>query len=524
MDSTKLFDSMLLDLRQQFSRRIPGGLTDTADQRLNRTLEHYVSEVGKVQGSVSNTNKRDVLRLTYDSMAKWFRRNMAQLIRAEAETETDARISEKYESEVDPATLFASFKAGRAAPVTESTPAPAPAPFRMPDLEEVPKRAPQVPSQYGIQQKDVLQPQEDVVKYREVEYNLIMNSKDRDWLRNTSQNRYNFVIQFNTNFKPQGFGMQATIVNRLRNITRIEFVKAILPVEGLDVVVTRDCSGSSGTNVFNSFYSALALPSINVLVEEFQGNNFGTNNGIDNSLAICQYDATWRSDFNSHPDKPNFNRGYTLFFPKFMKAQRVYAPTPLANLQSLSFRIQDPENNLLSNLPDASTLAAIQFGNTFSDISSCYDISGDYIFLKTKEWFPLWSYSQLDKILIDGLTFQSVNSTAGGVALNAWLQDSAGHTIVGVAYTADSGTVTDGFNTVGYANWIIIRNRFQDPTTGGTELDPFSGPGGDTALATDLMGYPQTGGILNLSRQVQLVIRIITREYDLVSNIRPDNV
>ena len=156
MDSTKFFDSMLLDLRQQFNRRIPGGLTDTADQRLNRTLQHYVAEVSKVQGSVSNSNKRDILRLSYDSMAKWFRRNTAHLMQAPAIAET-----ETFDSEVDPATLFASFK-GRVEP------APAPQ-----DLEVIHK----TPTQYGVQQKDVIQPQEDVVKYREVEYNLIMNSK-----------------------------------------------------------------------------------------------------------------------------------------------------------------------------------------------------------------------------------------------------------------------------------------------------------------------------------------------------------
>jgi len=502
MDSTKFFDSMLLDLRQQFNRRIPGGLTDTADQRLNRTLQHYVTEVAKVQGSVSNSNKRDILRLSYDSMAKWFRRNTSHLM-----TPTEA-----FESEVDHTTLFSRVR-------SSSEPAPAPQ-----YLEEVPQRT-HAATQYGVQQKDALQPQEDVVKYREVEYNLLMNSKDRDWLRNTSQNRYNFVIQFNTNFKPQGFGMQANIQNRLRNITRIEFVKAILPVEGLDVVVTRDCTGTSGTNAVNSFYSALALPSINVLVDEFQGNNFGTNNGIDKSLAVCQYDATWRSDYNTTPEKPNFNRGYTLFFPKFMKAQRVYAPTPLANLQSLSFRIQDPENNLLSALPDASILSTIQFSNTLPDVSSCYaDVTGAYIFMQMKDWFPLWSYSQLDKILVDGLTFASVSSPNASDALKKWLQNSAGHTIVGVAYSATSGTITDGFNSVGYANWVIIRNRFQDPAAGGTALDPFSGPDGDATLGQELVGYPQTGGILNLSRQVQLVIRIITREYDLGSNIRPDNV
>jgi len=400
----------------------------------------------------------------------------------------------------------------------------------MPDLDKLDAKTREFPAPPPyIQQKDVVQPQQDVVKYREVEYNLIMNSKDRDWLNNTSQNRYNFVIQFNTNYKPQGFGLQANINNRLRNITRIEFVKAILPVEGLSVIVPRDCSGGGAPTPQTAFYSALALPSINVLVDEFQGNNYGTNNAIDKSLAICQYDATWRSDnlYSKHAT----NRGYALFIPKFMKAQRVYSPTPLSNLQTLSFRLQDPENNLLSDTPDSVSIGQIVFS---ADISgSCYsDPSGgssNYIFLSTKTWFPVWAFSQLDRILLQGITFQSGSEPAGGANLVEWLQGTAGLSVVGVAYSNPSGTtVTDGCNSVGYANWIIVSNRFADPTTGGTGLDYFTGSeAGDLALASNLLSFPESyehGGILNLSRQVQLTVRIVTREYDLVSSVRADNI
>ena len=111
--------------------------------------------------------------------------------------------------------------------------------------------------------------------------------------------------------------------------------------------------------------------------------------------------------------------------------------------------------------------------------------------------------------------------------MNQWLQDPAGHSIVSIAYTQNSATpftVQEGGNDAGYANWIIIRNRFQDPVSGVVARDYFSGGNNDNALASDLLNYPQTGGLLNLSRQVQLFIRIITREYDLVSSVRAENV
>ena len=505
------FQDMLVDLRSQFNKRIPGGLTDTADKRLNRTLEHYVGEVERV----GKGEKQDILRLTYDSMAKWFRRNLEK-----GPVTTERFVTEssegRFTTELDPAEVFAAIKAARASPSD-----PSPAPFRMPDLQTVTPMPPVQNTMYGVQQKDVLQPHEDTVKYREVEYNLVMNSKDRDWLKNTDQNRYNFIIQFNTNLrKQQGSTFQAHVNTRLRNVTRLEFIKAILPVEGLSVVVPRDCSHNE-TSPQNAFYSVLALPSVNVLVDELEGNNYGTNNDIDKSLAVCQYDATWRSE--NVWNKPGVNRGYTLFFPKFMKAQRIYTPAPLANLQTLSFRLQDPEGNLLSTLPDSSVLSQMLFSLDVS--GSCYsDPSGEYIFLQTQEWFPLWSYSQLDKILLQGLTFNSASDPAAAKALNDWLQTPGGHSVIGTAYSdGPTGHVVDGYNSVGYANWIVIRNRFQNPANGGVGLDYFSSDQ-DIVLANELVGYPQTGGILNLSRQVQLSIRVITREYDLVSNVRSDNV
>jgi hypothetical protein len=101
-----------------------------------------------------------------------------------------------------------------------------------------------------------------------------------------------------------------------------------------------------------------------------------------------------------------------------------------------------------------------------------------------------------------------------------------------VAYTLDPLTdplqVKDGSNAAGYANWIILQNRTVDPTAGQVGLDYFTGaPYTDGILSDDLATFPsdyEKGGILNLSRQVQITLRIITREYDLTSSVRADNV
>lgn len=478
---------MLDSLRDTLNQKLPSGLTPAADSRLQRTLRHYVQEVQRVRGSV---NEKEVLRATYDSMVTWFRSHKSQL-----------GVVQKSQS---PAAFDAPpMNPELAAILQKMRQGPKPSPIHEEELAIV---EPRLQISMPIQQMDLLPRQDPIVKYREIESNLVLNSKDRDWLHSLQENRYNFSVQLDAASRPQGTGLQAVIQNRFRNIVRLEFIKAVLPVEGLDVVITKDCTVEPDAYIADkSFYSALALPYINLMLEEYQSNNYGTDSTIDKSFAVMQYDATWRSD-NYH-SRTNTNRGYTLFFPKFMKAQRTYAPTPLASLQKLTFRLQNPENALVSCGPDAALLDSIVFGDSVLSPTCYKDGTSEYIFLKTKDWFPLWSFSQIDRILLAGLSPCPED-------IKSWLEDSAGHIVVGTAYD-DGSTVKDNWNDCGYANYIVIRNRFTDPTTGACGRDDFN-----SEATVPLTG----GGVLNLSRQVQLFLRVITRELDPTTNVRPDNI
>ena len=548
------YQSMLASLRQTFGERLPTGLTEPADSRLQRTLKHYVGQVLRIHG---NMNEQEILRETFDSMASWFRRNTEQLTRPVIEHAVSPdtasamdMIGGPMDGEQDPIVLFAKIRAARdggdsfpAATATSIVGGRLPEPVETRKAQPMPivtelkpietRIKPRLPADnLALQPKDFLQPQEDVIKYREAEYNLVLNSKDRNWLKNTKENRYNFSVMLDSASRAQGTGMQPTIQNRLRNIVRIEFVKALLPVEGLDVVIPKIPGSSSCTpEPENGFVSVLGMPSVTVVMdEEKDANTIGTSDAVNKSLAVCQYDATWRSDhFNTNKD---LNRGYTLFIPKFMKAQRVYAPTPLANLQRMSFQLLNPEDQILSKAPDSVAIAQIIRGDDMAGTSCYVTVTGtdSYIFLRTSVYFPLWSFSQTDRIKLGGLVFVDASSTtqAAGNALISWLQRDEGHVVVGIAHSlvATPLTATDGANSDGYANFIIIRNRIVTNTsTGVSGLDPFTGD--DNTFFATVSDYPvgyEGAGALNLSRQVQLVLRVITREYDPTTNVRPDNV
>lgn len=540
---------MLDPLRGAFGRP----LTSEEDEQLQRFLNHYLREATHVGGK--RLNQVVIMRAAGLAMQKWLdERPRLDESDSDSDSVSDSDsdgddsdnddLEEGFESgscddsdiddsdNEDPMVRFGKLCAQRTAALALA-PIPSITPLNRlpPELQPKLTREAEPSSLATPLPIDILQPQSDVIKFREVETNLILNSKDRDWLSGIDENRYNFSVQINGGAYEQGDALQQTIHTRFRNIVRIEFVKAIIPVEGLAVVVPRVCptDGTPTAAPDQAFYSALALPFIQVIMDELQGNNVGTSDTVDRSLAICQYDATWRSDQMAGHHATMTNRGYSLFFPKFMKAQRIYAPTPLGSLQRMSFQLLNPENSVLSRTPDAVLVPHIVFGDQLT--GSCYaDASGEYIFLEAAAWFPLWAFSKLDRVQLRGLTFTGSTPalTGAGARLIQWLENPEGHVVVGIAHTTAAGPPTvlaDGANDCGYANWIIIRNRFSDPTTGACSRYLFTGsPATETTFAQKMAAWTNTGGVLNLSRQVQLFLRIITRELDHASIIRPDNV
>jgi hypothetical protein len=378
--------------------------------------------------------------------------------------------------------------------------------------------------------QDILKPQDSIVAYKEVEYNLFLNSADRDWANNTKENRYNFHVNFNpANNRPgENLGLSPAANIKFKNISRIELVKVYLPIEGADILLTKDVSNSfiTDTNM-----NVLGFPYVHVRIPELDNNGFGTNNNLDNAFGVVSYDATWTADSGTK------GKGFTRLIPKFLKAQKEYTPTPLATLQRLSIRLERPTGDLLATSADTldisgfilSSLLTSYEGSPNKVTGTPYcDLSGYHIWIQTKTWFNQNLFAQGDQLLCRNLVFPDtfMSGTAAVQDFTQFLTQSQGQNIVDVGqvyYDGSRFVFTNTPNLAGYCNCIIIRNRFVDPTTGGTGLQHFGGT--DDAVFMDELSTTQmdSGRIINLSNQSQIVFRIITREMDPASRIRPDN-
>jgi len=434
--------------------------------------------------------------------------------------------------------------------------------------QPVPPQADPPPPQLAPRPQDYIIPQEDVVKYRETEYNVFITSSDRNWLVNTNENRYNFSVIFNTGNTTGALGYNSAVQQRFRNIQRIEFVKAIVPIESLTALVRVPSAGSYDTSRVVNIFS---LPFAGVRIAELNNNLFSTNPDEDNTFSIVQYDATWSSDLyvpqsylpstsSGYGNLPADKTGYTVFIPKFLKTQRIYSPTPLATLNRLTIRMERHNTQLISPDPDVFFISRIQlsdlltnFGGTgtttdntnYSSVTTTGS-ENPYIFIKTVNYFLFSAISEGDIINIQGCTVATGNgvTASGAVDFTNFINQPNGQYVVATGYINVSGgnsTINLGRNNAGYCNVIILRNRFDNAAiTGGTtrNLGPSyfggflseeeSATSGSTSGLTYNLNQTATTqtncALINTSRQTNFVLRIITRDMDSTSNIRPDNV
>jgi hypothetical protein len=392
------------------------------------------------------------------------------------------------------------------------------------------------PQPRGPLPQDFLIKQDDIINYKETEYNLILYSADRDWLNNTRENRYNFSVIFDPANNKQGFTLQPSTNKKFKNISRIELVKAILPSEGLDNVVKVVSYDPSGTPIIvydtASKINVLSYPYILVRIPELDTNNYGTDNNIDNSFAVLQYDANWYTT--------NLSDGYLGMIPKFMKCQKVYQPTPLATLTKLTIELQQPNGQALSSIPDTLTIQNI-YASTVAAAPASFVYNGKYrnitfasgsvyYIIQTTEYFSQWMFQPGNRIQIKGIDQTQITggSTLATDQFQNYIQQDNGHLIVAIArnIATAAGDDPDKPNAIGYANLIIVEAPFAYPTSATPNVQPFGGSSAaNGVLASNLATTTFTGAkLINLTHQTNVVLRIITRDMDPAARVRPDNL
>jgi hypothetical protein len=162
-----------------------------------------------------------------------------------------------------------------------------------------------------------------------------------------------------------------------------------------------------------------------------------------------------------------------------------------------------------------------------------------FYLIRTYECFNRFTFTKGDRIVFAGIDSSAIVSGANGLAVSdllAWLQDKDGHVLVDIAFISGAAlpVLSAGYNAGGYANVLIIQAPFLNPASNAVANATFNippiKPFGGTLANNKTLETPLTttvflkGRVLNLSHQTHIVLRIITRELDPMSRVRPDNM
>jgi hypothetical protein len=344
----------------------------------------------------------------------------------------------------------------------------------------------------NILQQDIIIKRETNQSYREHEHNLCIYSADRNWefVSNIEHNRYNFTTNIFSINSPVGVNVMPKAANRIKNIIRIEFVKAVIPIEATDIVIRKVNSTNSpnyvqalvnaqavaitsvnagvsvasppaanlaqlnlsklieynnligspaiyGDQKYDSTYTTnvYSFPFVTINVEELDTNTFGTSNSVDNAFGILQCDSNWTDNTES--------LGFTSLIPKHMKCQRIFSPTPLSTLNKMTIRLQRPNGQLLNTWSDTLDINGIflsHYDSIRAYFSGDIDLSGtaysddvgEYIWIDCKQWFNRFQFNVGDRIQIKNLT--SAQPTPAVTDLINFLQTTDGLLVVGTAF------------------------------------------------------------------------------------------
>ena len=325
-------------------------------------------------------------------------------------------------------------------------------------------------------------------EYQIKTYNLIVNSSDRDWT-GLHKKTFDFQVRFNSSetstenydifTDAQGNpdlinkfyrSIGTTIYNGSRTLSIQENIKNIDSIK-----INRILLPSRNIYLGNGNYlNILHIKSISLIIDEFNNISFGTNDSLNKSF------GTFISITPIYTDSTASKLSSYIEFKNICKEGKLFRPSPLNTINSLSIKLTDTEGNILSYQNDILNINSV---SVHSD--------SKYIKITTKEYFHKGDYLEGDIIIFK-------NITSDNTILKDFLEKDKGHTIL---FTADYSKKKN----LSYIDSLI--NVFYIPNKGEYNNDSYVV---DTNITNPIGSV--SGSILNKNLQLLISMEIDCKE------------
>lgn len=189
----------------------------------------------------------------------------------------------------------------------------------------------------------------------------------------------------------------------------------------------------SGTEAFEHF-NMFNVPYILLCIEELQGTHDGTNNIISKAFCQLQYKEFVKIDQAGSPTQ----RGSLILRPS-QQSEKIFFPTPLTQLNTLTISLYKPSGELLSSELDNHTISTI-------DQVMITDVSALRVELQngfSVNEFYTNDYIQIKNMYIyQPINIDDVNLTSIKVSnFNDFINRSIGHKIIDVSVSENKVSI-----------------------------------------------------------------------------------
>lgn len=384
----------------------------------------------------------------------------------------------------------------------------------------------------------IIKRDKSAVKETFIEKYLCINSGDRDWI--SQRNRYKYLVkfnyahkttrkipvfennptipgsknEFNTNGLANTFGYydsnnvyhnaynpavnlgneidyefieysedeNINVQNNFRDIYSIEVSKIIIPSDIVNVTYGR-------TYNFNMNYPYLLLQ-----IDEFRDIYEGTDEAIRKSFCQLVYETTYQS---------SNGRGYIVLKP-VQNEKKIFKPTLLSSLPSLTFSIVNPSGEILNKSKDGYSIGKLEY-EPFNPY---------YLKIVTNQYFDKNEFFSGDHVVFKQyhLYKTHIDQDADNInKLNNFINRVSGHDIVKLGDANDNSY---------YRTFYIRAPGYFDENAGTYIIDNDE----DSSIIREVMFYycniynaddtrndPNNGYILNMSLQNTISMKIVMK-------------
>ena len=326
-----------------------------------------------------------------------------------------------------------------------------------------------------LEQSETLAPNYILPDTKIKNHTVIINSIDRNWITNTTETPYNYLVKLGGSPKDN----YSTVSHDYKNIVSFSVDKII--------VTNRSCHQSYNSNIAPRLNDN---PYITLDIKGINFSSYGTNKTLNNTIGIYT---------PLIPLPTSLSEISYLEFKNTSTQRKDYTPTPEGYISALDLSITTPNGSSVSNLSDVLDIYSIFLNSNNSNINTTIN---DSLIIQTSTYFNAIEFRRNDLIKIKNYEYHNM-SYDESYTFNNWINRDSGHYILDIDKSNSATTL--------YNQLIIPIPASLSRSTGTISVESWFNSF-DMKILSNVAIADTSGKLINTNTQSHLIVNIKTLE------------